>query len=235
MAARTPALDTFPPLRGWQRKALLEYLRRRTEDFTAVATPGAGKTTFALRIAAELLADGTVEAVTVVAPTEHLKTQWAERRGPGRHPARRRVPQRRPALLGRLPRRGRHLRPGRHGPAGAPAAHHDPPHPGHPRRDPPRRRLPDLGRRRQGRLRAGRTPADAHRYARSAPTTTRSRSSATSGAATGCCGPAPTPSTATPTRCATASSGRCSSWPTRGRPAGVPTPATSWPPASASR
>lgn len=78
MAARTPALESFPPLRAWQRKALVEYLRRRSEDFTAVATPGAGKTTFALRIAAELLADGTVEAVTVVAPTEHLKIQWAE-------------------------------------------------------------------------------------------------------------------------------------------------------------
>ncbi|QOC92933.1 DEAD/DEAH box helicase [Micromonospora craniellae] len=77
MAPRTPALETFPPLRAWQRKAMVEYLRRRSEDFTAVATPGAGKTTFALRIAAELLADGTVEAVTVVAPTEHLKTQWA--------------------------------------------------------------------------------------------------------------------------------------------------------------
>jgi superfamily II DNA or RNA helicase len=77
VAARTPALETFPPLRAWQRKALVEYLRRRAENFTAVATPGAGKTTFALRVAAELLADGTVEAVTVVAPTEHLKTQWA--------------------------------------------------------------------------------------------------------------------------------------------------------------
>jgi superfamily II DNA or RNA helicase len=43
----------------------------------AVATPGAGKTTFALRIAAELLADQTVDAVTVVTPTEHLKSQWA--------------------------------------------------------------------------------------------------------------------------------------------------------------
>src|SRR5918997_2671875 len=72
-----PDLETFPPLRAWQRKALVEYLRRRSEDFMAVATPGAGKTTFALRIAAELLHDGTVEAVTVVAPTEHLKTQWA--------------------------------------------------------------------------------------------------------------------------------------------------------------
>jgi superfamily II DNA or RNA helicase len=73
-----PALDAFPPLRAWQRKALVEYLRRRSDDFMAVATPGAGKTTFALRIAAELLADGTVQAVTVVCPTEHLKTQWAQ-------------------------------------------------------------------------------------------------------------------------------------------------------------
>ena len=72
-----PDLENFPPLRAWQRKALVEYLRRRGDDFTAVATPGAGKTTFALRIAAELLADGTVEAVTVVCPTEHLKSQWA--------------------------------------------------------------------------------------------------------------------------------------------------------------
>jgi superfamily II DNA or RNA helicase len=75
------ALETFPPLRTWQRKALVEYLRRRGENFLAVATPGAGKTTFALRIAAELLADNTVEAVTVVAPTEHLKVQWAEAAG----------------------------------------------------------------------------------------------------------------------------------------------------------
>jgi superfamily II DNA or RNA helicase len=73
-----PNLETFPPLRAWQRKALVEYLRRRSPDFMAVATPGAGKTTFALRIAAELLADGTVEAVTVVCPTEHLKTQWSK-------------------------------------------------------------------------------------------------------------------------------------------------------------
>ncbi|AVT30606.1 hypothetical protein C6361_15230 [Plantactinospora sp. BC1] len=77
VGAPLPVLESFPALRAWQRKALVEYLRRRSEDFLAVATPGAGKTTFALRIAAELLADGTVEAVTVVAPTEHLKTQWA--------------------------------------------------------------------------------------------------------------------------------------------------------------
>lgn len=72
-----PNLETFPPLRDWQRKALVRYLRKRSSDFMAVATPGAGKTTFALRIAAELLCDGTIEAVTVVCPTEHLKTQWS--------------------------------------------------------------------------------------------------------------------------------------------------------------
>ena len=43
-----------------------------------MATPGAGKTTFALRIATELLAAGDVHKVTVVCPTEHLKYQWAE-------------------------------------------------------------------------------------------------------------------------------------------------------------
>ena len=60
-------------LRGWQRRALVKYLAARPKDFLAVATPGAGKTTFALRIAAELLADGIVKQVTVVVPTEHLK------------------------------------------------------------------------------------------------------------------------------------------------------------------
>ena len=64
-------------LRGWQRRALVRYLSGRPRDFLLVATPGAGKTTFALKIAAELLSDGSVECVTVVVPTEHLKTQWA--------------------------------------------------------------------------------------------------------------------------------------------------------------
>lgn len=44
----------------------------------AVATPGAGKTTFALRLATELLDARIVRKVTVVAPTEHLKHQWAD-------------------------------------------------------------------------------------------------------------------------------------------------------------
>lgn len=66
------------PLRAWQRRALAKYLRSAPSDFLAVATPGSGKTTFGLRIAAELLADRTVDQITVVTPTEHLKHQWAQ-------------------------------------------------------------------------------------------------------------------------------------------------------------
>jgi len=54
------------------------YLERQPRDFLAVATPGAGKTTFALSLASWLLHHHVVQQVTVVAPTEHLKTQWAE-------------------------------------------------------------------------------------------------------------------------------------------------------------
>ena len=64
-------------LRGWQRRALVRYLTTKPRDFLLVATPGAGKTAFALRIAGELLADRVIEAITVVVPTEHLKVQWA--------------------------------------------------------------------------------------------------------------------------------------------------------------
>ncbi|MCG5432245.1 DEAD/DEAH box helicase [Mycobacterium sp. MYCO198283] len=73
----TAELPSTQHLRGWQRRALVRYLTAKPRDFLLVATPGAGKTTFALRIAAELLADRTVERVTVVVPTEHLKNQWA--------------------------------------------------------------------------------------------------------------------------------------------------------------
>ncbi|GAB3142497.1 DEAD/DEAH box helicase [Amycolatopsis sp. NPDC004378] len=69
--------STARPLRAWQRRALTKYLTRKPKDFLAVATPGAGKTVFGLRIAAELLSDRTIEAVTIVTPTEHLKHQWA--------------------------------------------------------------------------------------------------------------------------------------------------------------
>jgi superfamily II DNA or RNA helicase len=57
---------------------LVKYLAAKPRDFLAVATPGSGKTTFALRIVAELLGEGAIETVTIVVPTEHLKIQWAQ-------------------------------------------------------------------------------------------------------------------------------------------------------------
>ncbi|MDO5726993.1 MAG: DEAD/DEAH box helicase family protein, partial [Bowdeniella nasicola] len=47
-------------------------------DFLTVATPGAGKTTFALRVATELLTANRVRRIVIVCPTEHLKSQWAD-------------------------------------------------------------------------------------------------------------------------------------------------------------
>jgi len=72
------AWGTAGALRAWQAAALTSYLREESRDFLAVATPGAGKTTFALRVATELVGRGLVDRVVVVAPTEHLKTQWAD-------------------------------------------------------------------------------------------------------------------------------------------------------------
>ncbi|BDZ40860.1 hypothetical protein GCM10025865_01590 [Paraoerskovia sediminicola] len=69
---------TASKLRAWQAEAIAQYQAAAPRDFLAVATPGAGKTTFALRIATELLEAGVVRRVTVVAPTEHLKHQWAD-------------------------------------------------------------------------------------------------------------------------------------------------------------
>jgi hypothetical protein len=50
------AWGTASKLRAWQEEALASYLRSESRDFLAVATPGAGKTTYALRVATELLA-----------------------------------------------------------------------------------------------------------------------------------------------------------------------------------
>ncbi|MCP2032809.1 superfamily II DNA or RNA helicase [Okibacterium sp. HSC-33S16] len=72
------AWGTVSKLRAWQEEALTAYFEHEPRDFLAAATPGAGKTTFALRLAAELLARRTVDRITVVAPTEHLKRQWAD-------------------------------------------------------------------------------------------------------------------------------------------------------------
>ena len=68
----------LPLLRGWQNAAYAEYFRVARRDFLLVATPGAGKTTYALTVAKELLTRREIVAVTIVTPTEHLKYQWAQ-------------------------------------------------------------------------------------------------------------------------------------------------------------
>lgn len=77
---------TAQALRAWQAEALDIYFAldgpdgvgNGPRDFLAAATPGAGKTTFALRLATELLRRRVIARIVVVAPTEHLKTQWAD-------------------------------------------------------------------------------------------------------------------------------------------------------------
>lgn len=75
--ARAP-WGTADNLRAWQTEALDAYFTHEPKDFLAAATPGAGKTTFALRLATELLRRRVIDRITVVTPTEHLKTQWAD-------------------------------------------------------------------------------------------------------------------------------------------------------------
>nr|WP_275426134.1 DEAD/DEAH box helicase [Nocardioides gilvus] len=72
------AWGTATSLRAWQTAAMTRYFADQPRDFLTVATPGAGKTTFALSVAAELLARRVIDRVTIVTPTDHLKTQWAK-------------------------------------------------------------------------------------------------------------------------------------------------------------
>jgi superfamily II DNA or RNA helicase len=67
-------------LRPWQKQALERFAASADSDFLAVATPGAGKTTFALAAAAGYLT-GHPGRLIVVAPTAHLKLQWARAAG----------------------------------------------------------------------------------------------------------------------------------------------------------
>jgi len=73
-----PSFSVPADLRAWQRHALSTYLQREPRDFTAVATPGAGKTRFALVLAEHLMRTREVQGLTIVTPTEHLKKQWAD-------------------------------------------------------------------------------------------------------------------------------------------------------------
>ena len=64
-------------LRPWQKAALERLTASASPDFLAVATPGAGKTTFALTAARQAMAESADRRLVVVVPTAHLKLQWA--------------------------------------------------------------------------------------------------------------------------------------------------------------
>jgi superfamily II DNA or RNA helicase len=63
--------------RAWQKEALAKLEARVHSSFLAVATPGAGKTTFALAAVRRALVAREMRRLVVVVPTQHLKLQWA--------------------------------------------------------------------------------------------------------------------------------------------------------------
>jgi superfamily II DNA or RNA helicase len=65
------------PLRAWQREAFDAWAATRPPDALIVATPGAGKTRFAARLAHATLRERQVDRVIAVVPREHLKLQLA--------------------------------------------------------------------------------------------------------------------------------------------------------------
>lgn len=70
-----PDLST---LRTWQSEAIRQYIDLGyPKDYTVTATPGAGKTNFALNLAKLMIAKKMVDRVVVIVPTDHLRTQWA--------------------------------------------------------------------------------------------------------------------------------------------------------------
>jgi superfamily II DNA or RNA helicase len=71
------ARTSLPPLRAWQESALSRFEASGARDFLAVATPGAGKTAFALVAAERAMRAQQLRRIVVVTPTQHLKRQWA--------------------------------------------------------------------------------------------------------------------------------------------------------------
>ena len=65
-------------LRAWQSEAVAAFDAHDGDTFTVCATPGAGKTSFALTVAASELRRRRINQVVVVAPTDHLRQQWAD-------------------------------------------------------------------------------------------------------------------------------------------------------------
>ncbi len=69
--------DRMSVPRGWQAEALDKYLVEGRHDWLACATPGAGKTRFALFVA-EALRPATIRQIAIVVPSDALRDQWCD-------------------------------------------------------------------------------------------------------------------------------------------------------------
>ena len=189
--------------RSGRQRPCEQYFETAPQDFLAVATPGAGKTTFALRVATELVERGLINRITVVAPTDHLKRQWADAA----------------ARVGLAIDPNFKNADGSHGrdfigvavtyaqvamqADAAPGQDRGREDAGDPGRNPPRRRRAQLGRRHPRGLRTGRPPAGADRYPVPLRHRCHSRSWNTPKTRTASAARGPTTPTATAARCAT--------------------------------
>jgi superfamily II DNA or RNA helicase len=73
-------LRPWPPrieLHDWQAAAFKKLLAKSENEFLCVAWPGTGKTLFALSVAHRFYEVGDINRIIVVAPSTHLREQWA--------------------------------------------------------------------------------------------------------------------------------------------------------------
>jgi len=78
--AKRKIQDKSFDLREWQQEACrgtMDNFTSGKNDFLCVATPGSGKTKYALKVAHEMLKKGYCKRVVVITPTDSLKRQWA--------------------------------------------------------------------------------------------------------------------------------------------------------------
>ncbi|MDF0643948.1 MAG: DEAD/DEAH box helicase family protein [Nitrospira sp.] len=68
-------------MRDWQARAVTAVQAHPDADFLAMATPAAGKTRFALRVAHDYVRTSRAQRLLVVCPTNHLRIQWADAAG----------------------------------------------------------------------------------------------------------------------------------------------------------